>query len=759
MTDTPIGQPGEAWASVQLALGALPVPVLVTDLSGEALWANSEFLTATGKSAHELAGPAQNHIQFGSKLAEILAANSAWDEPWQGEVSIPRNGLVELHSQLIITLLKPAPDQPSLLLWTLRHPVPQGMDPEETHFRSLFQNMSEGVAYCRMFFEDGHPVDYLHLVVNNAFEPLTGLKNVLGRMVSEVIPGLRESNRHILEVYGRVARSGQPEKFETFVDGLSRWYSISVYSPKPEYFVAVFENITDRKRDERDLSSLATAIEQAGEQVVITDERGIIQYCNPAFERVTGYTKEEVIGLNPSILKSGCQPAEFYDRLWTTIANGQMWSGKFTNRRKDGSYYHEEATISPIRDGQQRIVGYVAVKRDATERLQLEGQLRQAQKLESIGRLAGGVAHDFNNLLTVINGFAGFLLKDLAPNDPLRSHALQISKAGDRAASLTRQLLAFSRHSISQPRALDLNTVVRETESMLRRLIGEDVELITLLDPFLGQAMADPDQIHQVVMNLVVNARDAMPNGGKLIIETSNVYLDELYVAGHPEAKCGACVLMTVTDSGHGMDEATRSSIFEPFFTTKEPGKGTGLGLSTVYGIVRQSQGWIWVYSEPGQGATFKVYLPRIDAVVDAASASPLSPSGLGGNETILVVEDQDDVRALTRAVLHEYGYDVLEAANAAAALELSEKHQGFIHLLLTDVVLPGMNGRELADRMKLLRPEARVLFTSGYTADVIAHRGVLDQGVAFIAKPFAPDGLAARVRQVLLSPLPGGSE
>ena len=594
---------------------------------------------------------------------------------------------------------------------------------------------------------------------NNAFEPLTGLKNAVGRMISEVIPGLRESNHHILEVYGRVARTGQPEKFETFVDGLSKWYSISVYSPKPEYFVAVFENITDRKRNERDLSSLATAIEQAGEQVVITDERGIIQYCNPAFERATGYTKEEVIGLNPSILKSGYQPAEFYDRLWSTITNGQVWSGKFTNRRKDGSYYHEEATISPIRDGQQRIVGYVAVKRDATERLQLEGQLRQAQKLESIGRLAGGVAHDFNNLLTVINGFAGFLLKDLSPSDPLRSHALQISKAGDRAASLTRQLLAFSRHSISQPRALDLNTVVRETESMLRRLIGEDVELITLLDPFLGQAMADPDQIHQVVMNLVVNARDAMPNGGKLIIETSNVYLDELYVAGHPEAKCGPCVLMTVTDSGHGMDEATRSNIFEPFFTTKEPGKGTGLGLSTVYGIVRQSQGWIWVYSEPGHGATFKVYLPRIDAVPASAFTNAPPVSGLDGNETILVVEDQDDVRALTRAVLREYGYNVLEASNAAAALALSEKHQGLIHLLLTDVVLPGMNGRELADRMKLIRPEARVLFTSGYTADVIAHRGVLDQGVAFIAKPFAPDGLAARVRQVLLGPPPGASE
>jgi PAS domain S-box-containing protein len=758
MSETLSGQFGEGWVSAQLALAALPVPVLVTTAQGGILWANPEFLTVTGKSAEELIGPARNHIQFGSNLSEILTSGASFSG-WKGDVSIARAGLVELHSQLVITPLQPSPGGPALRLWTLQNPVPAGLTADETHFRALFQNMREGVAYCRMFFEDGQPVDYLHLAVNTAFEPLTGLKDVVGRRISEVIPGLREANWEIMETYGRVARSGEPEKFEDFVHGLSMWYSISVYSPKPDYFVAIIENITERKRNERDLSSLATAIEQAGEQVVITDEHGNIQYCNPAFERITGYTRSEVIGKSPKILQSGRQSVEFYDRLWRTILSGQMWSGKFTNRRKDGTYYHEEATISPIRDAQKRIVGYVAVKRDATERLQLESQLRQAQKLESIGRLAGGVAHDFNNLLTVINGFAGFLLKDLPPNDPLRSHALQISKAGDRAASLTRQLLAFSRHSITQPRPLDLNSIVRETESMLRRLIGEDVELITLLNPFLGQVMADPDQIHQVVMNLAVNARDAMPNGGKLIIETSNVYLDELYVAGHPEAKCGACVLLTVSDSGHGMDEATRCSIFEPFFTTKEPGKGTGLGLSTVYGIVRQSQGWIWVYSEPGQGATFKIYLPRIDSVPLPSAEESSAPPIMDGHETILLVEDQDDVRALTRAVLREYGYNVLEAATAAGALTMAERHDGFIHLLLTDVVLPGMNGRELADQIKASRPETRILFTSGYTADVIAHRGVLDRGVAFIAKPFAPDGLAARVREVLMTPPPEDPE
>jgi nitrogen-specific signal transduction histidine kinase/CheY-like chemotaxis protein len=383
-----------------------------------------------------------------------------------------------------------------------------------------------------------------------------------------------------------------------------------------------------------------------------------------------------------------------------------------------------------------------------------EEQLRQAQKMEAVGKLAGGVAHDFNNLLTVINGQTALSLRRLSQDDPVYRKLETIKEAGERAASLTRQLLAFSRKQIMQPKVLDLNQAIFETNKMLQRLIGEDIDLLIGLMPDLGKVKADPGQIEQVLMNLTVNARDAMPKGGKLTIETQNVYVDEEYSSRHLSVRPGRYVMLAVSDTGCGMDAATQERIFEPFFTTKETGKGTGLGLSTVYGIVKQSGGNVWVYSEVGRGTTFKIYLPCVASAAEEFKAITNDAMGTPGTETVLLVEDEEMVRNMTREILHESGYRVLEAKHGHEALLVSERHDGPIHLMLSDVVMPRMSGRELAEQLSPTRREMKVLYMSGYTDDAIVHHGVLDEGMAFIEKPFTPNALTRKLREVLGAPL-----
>jgi signal transduction histidine kinase/CheY-like chemotaxis protein/ABC-type amino acid transport substrate-binding protein len=413
---------------------------------------------------------------------------------------------------------------------------------------------------------------------------------------------------------------------------------------------------------------------------------------------------------------------------------------------------HFSISVAPMGKGYfATIFADITAKKHAEEeKAKLEEHLQQVQRMESIGRLAGGVAHDFNNLLTVINGYAELLLTGDRLTAIQQNQLSQVKKAGNQAASLTQQLLAFGRRQIIQPRMLNLNTVVQDTQDMLRRLVGEDIEIITVLDPNLASIMADPGQMNQVLMNLVVNARDAMPKGGKLLIETANIVLDASYAATHPEVTPGRCILLTVSDTGVGIDKDDLPHIFEPFFTTKGKGEGTGLGLSMVYGIVRQSQGWIWPYSEVGKGTTFKIYLPQIQLSEGAGEATAAGAELISGVETILLVEDQENVRTLAAAILRKCGYRMLEAVHGEEALSVAQNHLDGIDLLLTDVVLPGMTGKELADRLKALRPEMKVLFSSGYTEDVIVHRGVLNPGISYLAKPYTPQGLAAKVREVL---------
>ena len=395
-------------------------------------------------------------------------------------------------------------------------------------------------------------------------------------------------------------------------------------------------------------------------------------------------------------------------------------------------------------------MGAVVTFSDITERKHLEQQLRQAQKMEAIGQLAGGIAHDFNNMLTVISGYSELVLATLPPGDPQRGNIEQIKQAGERAAALTRQLLAFSRRQVLEPKVLDLNAVATNMDKMLQRLIGENIALVTVLKPGLGRVKADPGQVEQVIMNLAVNARDAMPRGGKLTIETADVELDEAYARNHITVKPGPYVMLAVSDTGCGMDAQTQTRVFEPFFTTKEKGKGTGLGLSTVYGIVKQSGGYIWVYSEVGRGTTCKIYLPRVEEALGTSQPGAFPASVLRGSETVLLAEDEEVVRSLASRVLRENGYTVLEASNGEEALQLCAQQRGTIRLVMTDVVMTGMSGRELAERLHVAHPEMTVLFTSGYTDEAVVRHGILDTGVAFLQKPFTPDALLHKVREVL---------
>ena len=497
---------------------------------------------------------------------------------------------------------------------------------------------------------------------------------------------------------------------------------------------------------------LLAILESATQAIISIDRGGRIVLANRRAVEMFGYSGVELQGARVELLlpeskraAHGRQRDEYFERPRTRpMGIGLDLAG----RRKDGTEFPVEVSLSTIEtdDGNFGI----AFISDISPRKALEAQLMHAQKMEAVGRLAGGVAHDFNNMLTVIAKYNRMILDELSTMDPLRGYAEEILKAADRAGALTNQLLAFSRRQVMQPRIINLNAVLGQTEKMLRRLIGEDIQLVMSLDKNAGNIKADPNHIEQAIVNLAVNSRDAMPNGGRITIETGNVQIDETYVKTHMGVKPGDFVMVAVSDTGHGMDSVTRQNIFEPFFTTKQQGKGTGLGLATVYGMVKQSGGDIWVYSEPGQGTTFKLYFPLVQEPISSGVNEEVGISRQLSSETVLLVEDEAQVRELTAKMLKQLGYSVLTAENGDAAVEVSRAFTREIALLVTDVVMPNMSGRQVADALVASRPGLRVLFLSGYTEHAVVNHGVLDSNVNFLAKPFSRETLGRKVREVL---------
>jgi PAS domain S-box-containing protein len=562
-------------------------------------------------------------------------------------------------------------------------------------------------------------------------------------------------------LWERAYQSGTPYRNEYRVrhaDGSFRWI-LAQATPligghgTIEKWVGTWTDIDDLKRAESELRFRDRAIHAVSQGIVLTDpaqDDNPIVFASESFERLTGYPTAESTGRNCRFLQGKDTDPVAVSRIRAAIERRQSCRVELLNYRKDGTPFWNEVAISPVHDDTGRLVHFVGTQTDVTERRRLAEQYRQAQRMEAIGQLAGGVAHDFNNLLTIINGYSDVLLASCPADDPARPYLEEIRKAGERSAALTRQLLAFSRKQIVAPKLLDLNDVVRDTRRMLERLIGEHIRIDCCLGEELGLIRANRGQIEQLLLNLVVNARDAMPQGGTITLETSNVVLDDRKTGDPPGFRVGQFVRLAVSDTGVGMVDEIQRRIFEPFFTTKAPGKGTGLGLAVVHGIVQQTDGRIEVESRPGRGSTFRVYLPRVEGPVQLGRSAQGLASPPRGVEVILLVEDDPEVRRLARFVLEDAGYSLIDAANAEQALDLVARLDRPPDLLLTDVVLPGLNGRHLAERLRLQCPGLRVLFMSGYADDDVVRQGLLFDEVELLLKPFAPSVLVRRVRDIL---------
>jgi PAS domain S-box-containing protein len=741
--------------------------ILIMDLSERILEVNRETERLLGRPRGEIVGrPYQDFV-----APEQREDAARWGERFlaEGVVRVQSRELVRADGRRVSvevsgSLVRLGEESAALIILhdvTERERGADAVRRSEARMRSVLDAALDAVI---MMDEQGRVVSW-----NVRAEALFGWARdeAVGRMLAELIipPRYREAHTRGLKrflstgegpVIGRrieltaLRRDGSEFPVELTVTAL--WEAGAFF------FSAFVADITDRKRAEAALREAEQRLQHVVSSspavlysLKVDGEMLVPTWVSDNIERLIGYTAAEVAG--PEWWAERLHPEDretVMGQIPALLSEGHV-AREYRFRHKDGAFrwVRDEQVLVQDAAGGREIVGSWS---DVTEKRSLEAQLLQSQKIDSMGRLAGGVAHDFNNLLGVISGYGELLRKRVTADPRLSKYVEDILKAAERAAGLTRQLLAFSRKQVLQPRILDLNEVVGETERMLRRLIGEDVQLMTVFDEHLGSVRVDPGQIDQILMNLAVNARDAMPRGGRLTIETSNVLVDKAYSRQHPGADPGPYVMLSVSDTGQGMTAEVRARAFEPFFTTKEPGKGTGLGLATVHGIVKQSGGHVWLYSEPGKGTTFKIYLPRTDA---PAVPAPPPPAGepLRGLETILLVEDEGSLRELVRECLEATGYSVLEARHGAEALEICERRPAPIHLLMTDVVMPGMSGRELAERLRASRPEIRILYMSGYTDDAVVLHGVLAEDMAFLQKPFTVESLARTVRDVLDRP------
>ncbi len=732
--------------------------ILVASGEGKLLEVNDALCRMTGYSANELLALRLSDLDAEGAAEEMAGGNSGFQSRWRRKdgsiLELEVNGQYQPEDGgRYVVFLRDI---------TAQNEAAEALRASERKFAAAFDSNPAMEVLFRLDGGEKRLID-----ANAAFTSTTGYvrEEVIGTRWDELkfwasredpkaIADLLRTDRHVRNFeYRFVSKAG--------VECVGLLSAEEIEIDGAPCAIATTIDVTEWRRAEEAMGSLPKAIEHAEEQVVITDPDGTIRYCNPAVEKATGYSRHELIGQNPRVLKSGKHGAAFYRELWETLNGQGVWRGHLINKKKDGTLYEEEATISPITNAAGRTTGFVAIKRDVTASMLLEAQLHQAQKLESIGRLAGGIAHDFNNLLTVINGYTVFLLNRLRPSDPSRVYAEHIAKAGEQAAALTRQLLAFSRKQVIEPKPLDINRAITDTVPMLQRLIGENIRIAATKLAATDRIMGDASQINQLIMNLAVNARDAMPEGGRIEITTAHVDIIEPDAVLHGDTKPGRYVLLTVCDNGCGIPDSVRAQIFDPFFTTKAPGKGTGLGLSTVHGIVKQNGGAIHVMSEEGSGTSFRIYLPRMAGVpqeaTDAIEARrlPVAPRGVESGETVLLVEDQMAVRTLVKAMLRRYGYQVIEAGDAEEALRIVARFARGIDMLLADIVLPGLNGKQLAARVREVRPDVRILFISGYSREDIAGRGVGELDGAFLQKPFQPEVLAAAVRDVLIKEEP----
>jgi len=507
---------------------------------------------------------------------------------------------------------------------------------------------------------------------------------------------------------------------------------------------------TDRKQAAEERIRLATAVEQAAESVIISDRKGTIHYVNPAFERLSGFSSEDIVGKNFRILKSESHDETFYREMWQTISSGTAWSGRISNRMKDGSLRQFETTISPLRDKNGAIVNFVSVNRDVTQEVALESQLFQAQKMEAVGTLAGGIAHDFNNLLQVIQGYTEVLQSEVGGSKSGLEALQKIHRSAKRGAELTRQLLTFSRKVQSERRPLDLNREVEQVKTLLERTIPKMIEIELFLSESPAVVSADPIQVEQAIMNLAVNAKDAMPEGGKIIIETERVKLDEQFCKTHLGARPGEYVLLSISDTGHGMDREILEHVFEPFYTTKGVGKGTGLGLAMVYGIVKNHEGYILCYSEISTGTTFKIYLPAMEQSGQRQKADDMEDLFENGDETILLVDDEEYIRELGVELLTDAGYNVLTATDGEEGLGLYRREQKKIDLIILDLVIPGMGGKKCYEEILKINPKAKILIVSGYSANGPGKVALEAGAKGFVGKPFDVSHLLEKIREIL---------